>query len=189
MDECVLPGDKLGSNAEFLAGEGTYCEDGFIYASLMGKKTVNELPNVEQPYLIVSTGAVSAPQVGDIVLAVVLGIETMYASMQILAVGDRQLGQDFFGRLKRSDVRLQNADQVEISKCFRPGDLVRAEILSLGTQRSYYLSTTRQSCGVVLGYNSNSTGEDAWLRPYSFTQMECPVTGVVEPRKVAGSMV
>jgi hypothetical protein len=33
--------------------------------------------------------------------------------------------------------------------CFRPGDLVRAEVISLGDARSYYLSTAKNSLGVV----------------------------------------
>lgn len=33
--------------------------------------------------------------------------------------------------------------QVVIYDCFRPGDVVRAEVLSLGDARSYYLSTAK----------------------------------------------
>ena len=47
------------------------------------------------------------------------------------------------------DVRATEADKVEIYGSFRPGDLVRAEVLSLGDTRSYYLSTARNELGVV----------------------------------------
>lgn len=33
--------------------------------------------------------------------------------------------------------------------CFRPGDVVRAKVLSLGDARSYYLTTAANSLGVV----------------------------------------
>jgi exosome complex component CSL4 len=33
--------------------------------------------------------------------------------------------------------------------CFRPGDIVRAEVISLGDSRSYYLSTAKNELGVV----------------------------------------
>lgn len=33
--------------------------------------------------------------------------------------------------------------------CFRPGDIVRAKVISLGDARSYYLSTADNSLGVV----------------------------------------
>lgn len=39
--------------------------------------------------------------------------------------------------------------QVVIYDCFRPGDLVTAEVLSLGDARSYYLSTAKNELGVV----------------------------------------
>ena len=39
--------------------------------------------------------------------------------------------------------------QVEIYGSFRPGDVVIAEVLSLGDARSYYLSTAKNDLGVV----------------------------------------
>ena len=47
------------------------------------------------------------------------------------------------------DVRATEADKVEIYASFRPGDLVRAEVVSLGDARSYFLSTARNELGVV----------------------------------------
>lgn len=39
--------------------------------------------------------------------------------------------------------------QVKIEACFRPGDVVRAEVLSLGDARSYHLTTAKNELGVV----------------------------------------
>lgn len=36
-----------------------------------------------------------------------------------------------------------------MSECFRPGDIIRAEVVSLGDARSYYLTTSRNELGVV----------------------------------------
>ena len=47
--------------------------------------------------------------------------------------------------------------QVEIYSSFRPGDLVRAQVVSLGDSRSYFLSTARNDCGVV--YAKSTSGE------------------------------
>jgi hypothetical protein len=41
------------------------------------------------------------------------------------------------------------AQQVVMYDCFRPGDVVRAQVLSLGDARSYYLTTADNSLGVV----------------------------------------
>ncbi len=39
--------------------------------------------------------------------------------------------------------------QVVMYDCFRPGDVVRCEVLSLGDARSYYLTTAKNELGVV----------------------------------------
>lgn len=39
--------------------------------------------------------------------------------------------------------------QVKIEASFRPGDVVRAEVLSLGDARSYHLTTAKNELGVV----------------------------------------
>ncbi len=39
--------------------------------------------------------------------------------------------------------------QVVLPQCFRPGDIVRASVVSLGDARSYYLSTAQNELGVV----------------------------------------
>ena len=47
------------------------------------------------------------------------------------------------------DVRAAEIDKVQIASCFRPGDIVKAEVVSLGTSRDYYLSTAQNHLGVV----------------------------------------
>jgi exosome complex component CSL4 len=46
-------------------------------------------------------------------------------------------------------VRLTEVDKVEIYKCFRPNDIVKAEVISLGDSRSYFLSTAKNELGVI----------------------------------------
>lgn len=52
--------------------------------------------------------------------------------------------------------------QVQIQACFRPGDVVRAEVLSLGDARSYHLTTARNELGVV--YARSVAGEGSRRR-------------------------
>ncbi len=47
-------------------------------------------------------------------------------------------------------------DKVELIACFRPGDLVRAAVLSLGDSRSYLLTTARNELGVVSAKSATS---------------------------------
>lgn len=55
------------------------------------------------------------------------------------------------------DVRATEIDKLEIGNCFRPGDIVRAEVVSLGTSKDYYLSTSKNELGVV--YAKSLAGE------------------------------
>jgi len=53
-------------------------------------------------------------------------------------------------------VRATEVDKVELIACFRPGDLVRAAVLSLGDSRSYLLTTARNELGVVAAKSATS---------------------------------
>lgn len=59
------------------------------------------------------------------------------ATVSILVVGDKVLPESFTGLIRSTDVRLTQIDQVELYKCFRPGDIVRAEVVSLA-QNNYF---------------------------------------------------
>ena len=65
-------------------------------------------------------------------------------------------------------LRMPRRLQVEIYSSFRPGDLVRAQVVSLGDSRSYFLSTARNDCGVV--YAKSTSGE-----PTKFLDVSCIV--------------
>jgi exosome complex component CSL4 len=88
---------------------------------------------------------------------------------------------DFQGVIRAQDVRQTDKDKVRIWHCFRPGDIVRASVLSLGDARSYYLSTARNDLGVIF-----ASTEGRQLEPVSWEAMRDPETGELEPRKVAG---
>ena len=52
------------------------------------------------------------------------------------------------GVIRREDVRQTEKDRVELSKCFRPSDIVMAKIISLGDQNNYLLSTAADELGL-----------------------------------------
>lgn len=118
-------------------------------------------------------------------------------------------GVDFQGVVRSQDVRSTEKDKVKLADCFRPGDIVKAQVISLGDARSYYLSTEGNNLGVIYatsatsasstategeGEGANTTtglGGAGWnisgnpMLPISWNQMIDPVTGVVENRKCA----
>lgn len=91
------------------------------------------------------------------------------AVIAIMVVGDSPCKEDFMGAIRlvfitsskcplllmmmmmdrTQDVRAVEKDKVKIYNSFRPGDIVRAEVISLGDARSYYLSTAKNELGVI----------------------------------------
>ncbi|EPQ29112.1 uncharacterized protein PFL1_03400 [Pseudozyma flocculosa PF-1] len=112
-------------------------------------------------------------------------------------------GTDFQGVVRSQDVRNTEKDKVRLGDCFRPGDIVRASVISLGDARSYYLSTAANNLGVIYATSSSSSlagtpGAGAaaasgpgWevtgnpMQPISWQELVDPITGVVEKRKCA----
>ncbi|GAC73939.1 exosomal 3'-5' exoribonuclease complex, subunit ski4 [Moesziomyces antarcticus T-34] len=107
-------------------------------------------------------------------------------------------GIDFQGVVRSQDVRSTEKDKVKLADCFRPGDIVRATVISLGDARSYYLSTAANHLGVIYALSATSAGETSnahqgpgWniagnqMVPISWNQMIDPITGIVENRKCA----
>jgi len=115
------------------------------------------------------------------VLARVTRINPRQATVSIFTVGDAPLNDEFQGIIRAQDVRATEKDKVKIFESFRPGDIVRALVISLGDQSNYYLSTAQNSLGVVMAYSE--TGD--LMYPVSWRQMASSRTGAVEDRKVA----
>ncbi|AGO10258.1 AaceriABL199Wp [[Ashbya] aceris (nom. inval.)] len=93
------------------------------------------------------------------------------------------LGETFRGIIRSQDVRATNRDQVKMVEAFRPGDIVRAQVLSLGDGSNYYLSTARNDLGVVFARASNGAG--GLMYAVDWHTMVAPSTGVTELRKCA----
>eukprot|EP00884_Botryococcus_braunii_P019234 jgi/Botrbrau1/5995/Bobra.104_1s0025.1 len=182
----VCPGDRLGPKVSFEAGEGTFEYDGYICASLVGRKAVthpqpgavSQLPTVHvtregtQPVV---------PQIGNVVLGKVLRVNARLATLEILCLGNLALEQNFSGVIRAQDVRQTEVDKVDMHTSFRPGDIVRAEVLSLGDWRSYQLTTAKNELGVVFAKSVAGVP----MVSLSWTEMQCPETKTVEKRKVA----
>lgn len=93
------------------------------------------------------------------------------------------IGESFKGIIRTQDVRSTDRDKVKIIDCFRPGDLVRALVLSLGDGSNYYLTTARNDLGVVYAKSEGGAG-DAMIA-LDWETMVCEKTGVMEKRKCA----
>ncbi|WMV25814.1 hypothetical protein MTR67_019199 [Solanum verrucosum] len=117
----------------------------------------------------------------NIIVELVTKVMARTASADIVCVDSKSVREKFTGIIRQQDVRATEIDKVDMHLSFRPGDIIRALVLSLGDARAYYLSTAKNELGVV----SAESAAGGTMVPISWTEMQCPLTGQVEPRKVA----
>ncbi|CAI5980020.1 unnamed protein product [Closterium sp. NIES-64] len=145
-----VPGDRLGLASELAVGPGTYARGPFVYASTTGAMAVT--PGEPLPTVSVRrAGAQTAiPSVGATVIAKVARVTPRAAMADIVCVGAHAVTDKFSGIVRQQDVRATEIDKVDLLASYRPGDLIRAQVLSLGDSRAYFLSTAKNDLGVIL---------------------------------------
>ncbi|XP_054818394.1 uncharacterized protein LOC129317961 [Prosopis cineraria] len=186
--EMVTPGEVLGIASEVKPGQGSYLapHNNTVYASLTGFRRILSPPpaSTDQIPTVEVTGHKAhgpVPQPGSVVIARVTKVMSRSASADIMCVGHKSVREKFTGIIRQQDVRATEIDKVDMHLSFHPGDIVRALVLSLGDARAYYLSTAKNELGVI---SAESTA-GATMVPISWTEMQCPLTGQIERRKVA----
>ncbi|OWM71657.1 hypothetical protein CDL15_Pgr005845 [Punica granatum] len=137
-EELVTPGEVLGRAAELRAGKGAYvaAHNGLVYASLTGRaRTVPPSPDSPDQRPMVEVIGLKAhgavPEPGSIVIARVTKVMARLASVDIMCVGPKSVREKFTGTIRQQDVRATEIDKVDMHSSFRPGDTVRALVVSL----------------------------------------------------------
>lgn len=186
----VIPGQSIGSASKFSPGPGTHIADDHIQASVLGT-TTNTVPihNRTLPPILTAHPPGSTtpkpvpllPAVGALVYARITRLTRQHAHASILAVSSTVATHPFRGILRAQDVRSTEKDKVKLADCFRVGDIVRAQVISLGDQGGYYLSTAANELGVVMAWSEEGNG----CVPISWREVRDDVTGLKEARKVA----
>lgn len=147
----AIPGQLLGPASKYTPGLGTHIHEANLYSSLLGVVHISQTkpqgpakrltkitaaPPVELPTISVSRSGDSEkrevlPGVNDIVLSRVIRITPRQAVVSILVCGDSVLEAEWQGVIRVQDVRATEKDRVKIYESFRPGDIVRAEVVRL----------------------------------------------------------
>jgi exosome complex component CSL4 len=154
----AIPGQLLGPADKYVAGTGTHIHEANLYSSLLGIVTVaapekapgpaKRLTKLDAlrktaaggqqllPTLSVSRAVARRrevlPEVGNVVLCRVTRIQPRQATVAILVVGNAVLEAEWQGVIRVQDVRATEKDRVKIYESFRPGDIVRAQVVSTG---------------------------------------------------------
>lgn len=182
-----LTGQVLGPAASNNVGDGTHIYNSNLCASIAGQITTT--PSISRssrtPTLSIgrTTGSL-LPEVGTSVLGRITRTRPNQATLSILALGasgESVLKEPLPGLIRQQDIRATEIDKVKVTESFRVGDVVRARVISLGDERSYYLSTARNELGVVMA--TSEAGNV--MVPVSWREFEDSVTGTRESRKVA----
>ncbi|CAG5121517.1 unnamed protein product, partial [Candidula unifasciata] len=161
-------------------GSGTYIRDGFIHACRAGWLKYSSDGDTSI-HIGTEEDHDTIPSIGDLVIARVTNVNPRFCKCEITCVGTSPLTDVFRGMVRKEDVRATEKDRVEMYKCFRPGDIIVARVLSLGDSLSYLLTTAENELGVVMATSEAGVN----MVPLSWSKMQCPKTLSEEFRKVA----
>ncbi|RMZ76892.1 hypothetical protein DV738_g4742, partial [Chaetothyriales sp. CBS 135597] len=134
----------------------------------------------------------SADRVGSTVLCRVLRVQQRQLIASILVTDPTPASYvplttttndelQFQAVLRREDVRGYEKDKIVMNDMFRTADIIRAVVISLGDERSYYISTIGNENGVLIARSEAGNP----MVPATWNSMLDAVTGKVESRKVA----
>lgn len=149
LPEVAVPGKILGAATHYIPGPGTHLHNNQVVSSLLGRVSLSGAPGRAGPAKrltkITARGAdelptVSVirgerrrevlPDVGAAVLCRVTRLMTKQAIVSIQQVGGTVLETEWQGVIRSQDVRATEKDKVKIYESFRPGDTVRAQVVS-----------------------------------------------------------
>ena len=168
----VLPGDPIPDGARMDGAGKRYSIENVERSAVTAYVKDNQ---------IVVNKQIFVPQIGSIVTGKVIRISRMHATVEMLVIDDETVPYPFSGTIRKLDVRQTDVDNIRMETCFRPGDVVKAEVISLGDRRNYMLSTAKSDLGVT--HATSNDGND--LMPCSYSEMIDAATGEKESRKVA----
>lgn len=172
----VVPGEPLGVIEEFMAGSGTYVEEGIIHSKTIGRTLLDMLSKEVSIYSLGHT--LHIPRTGCTVIGQVSEVQNRMATLHIVNVGKRQLAGFFTGTLYVSDTGPGFVETM-YDAC-RAGDIVRAKVIS-EKNRMVHLSTVDENLGVIHAFCSRCGN----IVSLSKQRLQCTVCGKIERRKIA----
>ena len=89
---------------------------------------------------------------------------------------------NLIGIIKRENIRSYEIEKIRIEQCLRPGDVIRAVVLSTLESHNLYLSTSEEDCGVLYAKCMICRMP---MMPINWHLMKCMKCNLFEERKVA----
>lgn len=140
----VFPGDEVAVEEEYLASEGTFANNGVIYASQIGTLVLDDGECVAR---VISPNPPNVLRIGDVVYAKVSDIRNTMATADVIAKEgtERGIGSETYATIHVSKISPGYTD--DVSRELRRGDLIRAEVS--GVKPSLQLTTKDPHMGVI----------------------------------------
>lgn len=177
-EQFVFPGMEIGFAEEFIPGEGTYEEDGKIFASVTGAVVVD--PKERKISVSPKTSTIPILKNGDVVIGAIVDVKQQLAIVDVLKLkgNDRALPGSISGTIHISQVR--DSYVADISREFRGGDIVEAVVVN-ADRMSIQLSTVGKDLGVLRAFCFSCNTP---LRKHD-TKLKCDYCGRVELRRLS----
>ncbi|MBC7129284.1 MAG: exosome complex RNA-binding protein Csl4 [Thermoplasmatales archaeon] len=173
----VIPGEKVATTEELIAGNGTYEEGGIIRASIIGKFIIDKekMKAVIKPL----TDVPLVLKEGDIVICEIKQImeNIVIAKILYLAGNKREIAGEKEGAIFISNIDTEFVEDVK-SK-LRIGDIIRARVIKVDPVINF--STKDKHLGVIKAFCSNC--RNILIRKNNI--LECKICGRKEIRKIA----
>ncbi len=140
----VFPGDEVAVEEEYLASDGTFEENGKIYASQIGYLVLDDEECVAR---VVTPNPPNILKYGDIVYAIIADIRKTMATADVVAKEgtERGVGGETYGTIHVSKISPGYTD--DVGRELRKGDFIRAMVLD--TEPSLQLTTRDEHFGVI----------------------------------------
>jgi len=175
-DDIAMIGDYLGTIEEFLPGEGTYAEDGKIYAARIGKTALNP----EEHSAKVEGEDIAKLSEGQVVFGEVVTIRRNQVTVIVTKIKGLDAVID-----EKTSIYVSNISEKYVEKpedMFAVGDLVKAKVMRI--KDNFIDLSTKGEYGVVKAFCKrcrNPLGKSEKRKG----KLECPVCGHLELRKTA----
>ena len=173
----VLPGEEVAVTEEYEGGEGTYEEDGKVFAAWPG--TVE----VDAEHRVVHVNPFNPPaqlREGDVIYGEVDEIRSSMAEARVMAIHGRarQVAGEIDASLHVS--KITNAYVEDIRDAMRLGDIIRARVMQ--TDPSLQITTQEANLGVVL---ARCSADRTPMVKISESEVRCPRCERTYRRKLA----
>ncbi len=175
-DDLVMIGDYLGTIEEYMPGEGTYAEEGKIYASKIGKKVLD----AKKHMAIVEGKKIPEIKVGQTVFGEVQSVRKSVVNIIVSMIAGEKGDID-----EKTMIYVSNISDKYVSSpedFFRIGDIVKATVIKVDP--GMIDLSTKGPMGVVKAFCTRCRLPLELSSKYK-DKMECSSCGHVEVRKIA----